>query len=484
MQLRVSVIKGVKWSSVSQLGRQIIQYSTTLFLASVLSSKDFGLMAMSMVIIGFVEVFKDLGTGSAIIQIKEARSDLISSLFWVNVCFGFILATVVFLLAPFIASFFSNTSIKDLLRVLAITFFISSLSIVNKSVLEKNLQFDKLAKAELFAVLVGAVTAVIFAVNNYGVWSLVFQTIASSIMLAVSLWIYTSWKPQLIINLNEVKSVAGFSANLVGYNIFNYFIRNLDYILIGKFLGDQVLGHYYLVYKIMLYPVQNITAVISRVMFPVYSKLQSEISKFNIAYIQSAGIISLITFPLMFGLFAVSDSFVNVFFLDNWDVSLLGTLLMILAPIGLVQSVCATTGPVYMAMGRTDWLFRWGIFSGLFVGIGFVVGLNWGVTGVALSYLFSTIILIYPCFAFPFKLIKLKFIKFIRVFHGSFISSVIMAIVIIISDKLFLYDLEYPLIFILSISLGALTYIILNFLINQNQLIEFFKLLKIKRSEF
>lgn len=482
MKLGALVLSGIKWSSVSQVGKQIIQYGTTLFLASVLPSEDFGLLAMAMVIVGFAEVFKDLGTGSAIIQRENIDDNLISSLFWLNISFGILLSLVIIVLSPFIATFFSNASVTSVLRVLSITFFVSSISIVSKSILERKLEFAKLAKAELLSVSAGALTAIFLAINDFGVWSLVFQTLVSSSVLSVSLLILSEFKPKYHFSLLQVKSVAKFSGNLIGYNVFNYFVRNLDYILIGKFLGEQALGHYYLIYKIMLYPVQNITAVISRVMFPVYSKLQSELSKFRNAFIQSAGTIALITFPLMLGIFAVSESFVHLFFSDKWDMNLLIMLLRILAPIGLVQSICATTGPVYLAVGKTDWLFKWGIFTGLFIGTGFLIGLNWGVVGVAVSYLVTTILLLYPCFAIPFKLIDLHFWSFLKVFKGSFFSSVIMAVIIIILNQVWFATFSFSIIFLLSVLSGAIIYILLNFLINRTQLTELFSLLKNQRA--
>jgi PST family polysaccharide transporter len=478
MKLGALVLKGLKWSTVSQVGKQIIQYGTTLFLASVLPSEDFGLIAMAMVIVGFVEVFKDLGTGSAIIQKEKVENTLLSSIFWVNILFGITLSLLIFLFSPFIASFFSNSSVTKVLSVLSVTFFISSISIVSKSVLERNLEFDKLAKAELLSVIVGAITAVVLAINNFGVWSLVFQTIVSSTTLSILLLLLSQWKPVFKLNVIQIKSVAKYSGNLIGYNVFNYFVRNLDYILIGKFIGDQALGHYYLIYKIMLYPVQNISAVISRVMFPVYSKLQNDLSKFKTVYMQSSSAIALITFPLMLGIFAVSESFVNLFFPDKWDLNLLILLLKILAPIGLVQSICATTGPIYLAVGKTDWLFRWGILTGLFVGTGFFIGLTWGVEGVAVSYLITTLILVYPCFAIPFRLIDLKFIVYLKVFKGSFFSSLIMAGLVIFLNLFLFSNFGFALNFLSSIITGVIIYILLNFIFNRNQLLEMFSLIK------
>jgi len=425
MALLSSAILSVKWSSISQIARQALQILTTIILAKTLSPSDFGLMSMAMVVIGFLNIFRDLGTSSAIIQRHDLSEKLLSSIFWVNVVFGTVVTLVVYLFAPMVASFYNEMRLTFVLKLLSASFLISSIGITQQALLERKLEFTKLAKVEIAATLFGAVVGITLAFSGAGVWSLVFQALSTALVSTILLFLFfSSWHPALLFDFTEIRKVARFSLNLSGFNITNYVVRNADYLLIGKFLGAQELGYYSLAYRIMLYPLQNVTAVISRVMFPVYSRIREDNNKFRSAYLDVAGIIALITFPMMLGMMGVSDYFVVVFFGEKWRV--VSLLLIIFSPVGLLQSIEATTGAIYLVQNRTDWMFRWGIGTGLFTVVCFVVGLRWGIVGVALSYLVATLIGTYPCFRIPFTLIDLKVSDLIKKLWKPFFCSLLM----------------------------------------------------------
>src|SRR5688572_28906613 len=181
--------------------------------------------------------------------------------------------------------------------------------------------------------------------------------------------------------MDEFRPVVRFSLNLTGFNILNFFARNADNVLIGRYLGKESLGYYDLAYKLMLFPLQGISAILGGVMFPVYARLQSEPIVFRRAYLAVAGAIGIVSFPLMFGLFAVNELAVSVLFGAEW--APVAVLLAIFAPIGALQSIGTTVGSIYQATGRTDLLLRWGIGSSLLIVTAIVIGLQWGIVGVA-----------------------------------------------------------------------------------------------------
>ena len=478
MKLSKLAASGIKWTSVSQVSKQIIQYVTTIILASLLDPTDFGLIVIAMVVIGFLEIFKDLGTSAAIIHSNETSNELLSSIFYANVFFGLLISVLILLFSSIIGDFYNNNNLIPVLNVLAISFFISSISIVQKSILEKDLKFGRISIIELFSACIGAATGIVFALSGYGVWSLVFQSILNNFLISILFWIYCKWRPSLLFRIRSFTSIIKYSSNLIGYNILNYLVRNVDYILIGKFLGDKELGHYYIAYKIMLYPVSNISSVISRVMFPVYSKVKFDLSRFRTIYTKVGNTIALITFPLMFGLFSISNPFANLFFANNWESGLIGKLLMILAPVGLIQSVASTTGSIYQATGRTDLMFRWGIVSGVIYVGGFVIGVNYGVTGVAISYLVSTLILLFPVFAIPFKIIDLRIKYFGSSFIRIFIASIIMIGLIYLVRASNFFNTDNIFQFVVFILIAFLGYSMTIMLIYRKHIFEILTILK------
>ncbi|NJL58329.1 MAG: oligosaccharide flippase family protein [Desulfobacteraceae bacterium] len=216
---------------------------------------------------------------------------------------------VVFLCSPLIAHLYHEPKIIPLLKLFSLTFLISGLSILQQAILQRDLAFDKLAQIEIIATLFASMVGIGSAVAGYGAFSLVYQSLALATVMTILLWRESNWRPILIFNLAEVKAISSYSLNLTGFGIFNYFIRNADNLIIGRYLGAQNLGYYDLAYRLMLYPL-SISGVIGRVMFSVYAQIQDDDAKFRRIYLKVASSIALITFPMMLGLMVIAEPFV------------------------------------------------------------------------------------------------------------------------------------------------------------------------------
>ena len=468
--LQRSAVSGFKWSSISQFGKQGLQLLTIVILAHLLKPADFGLVSMATLVTGFGALFKDLGTAAYVIQRKNISEELLSSIYWVNVSFGLFVTTTIYLLSPLVANFFQEERVAPLLQALSITFFLSGLSIVQQAFLERELAFRKLATIEILSAFIGSFVGIFSAVLGFGAWSLVFQTLATALVTTILLWTVSSWRPKLFFHWKEVKAVSSYSLNLTGFNIFNYFARNTDYLLIGKFLGARNLGYYTLAYQIMLYPLQSISSVIGRVMFPVYSTIQDDIARFRNVYLKVTGAIALVTFPMMFGLWALVEPFVLTVFGLHWQPVIL--LLMILAPVGMIQSVGSSVGAIYLAKGRTDWLFRWGVITGILFIFAFVVGLQWGIVGVAATYAFASFILAYPNFAIPFRLIDLPMRNFGNVLWRPLAACLVMLSGILALKFLLPPDMAGKWVLAFLVPVGSLIYLATIWWVNRDQILE------------
>ncbi|MEW5799923.1 MAG: lipopolysaccharide biosynthesis protein, partial [Bacteroidota bacterium] len=298
MNLRSIAITGVTWTAISQFSRLGIQLVTTLILARLLQPADFGLLGMALVIIGFVNVFKDLGTSSAIIQKKEVSQQLLSSIFWFNVLFGILMSIIILLLAPLVAEIFKEERLVPIVRVFVISFFATTLLSVQQALLEKKMNFRRLALLEITAAVMGAVVGISIALSGGGVWSLVFQTVSMTSVLCLMLWSQNlRWIPSFHFTLSDVNTIRSFSANLTGFTLLNYFLRNADSLIIGRYLGATELGLYNFAFKVIIQPVQNLTSVLSRAMFPLYSTIADDHSIFRRAYIKITATIAFFTLP-------------------------------------------------------------------------------------------------------------------------------------------------------------------------------------------
>ncbi|MBP2677046.1 MAG: rane protein involved in the export of O-antigen and teichoic acid, partial [Deltaproteobacteria bacterium] len=409
--LRRSAAFGLQWSTASQFFRQGVQVLTTILLARLLSPSDFGLVSMAAVVIAFVQVFGDLGTASAVIQRKHVSRDFLSSIFWGNVLFGIVVTAVVAALAPLAAAFFGDPRVASILQVLSLGFLAGGLGSVQKAVMERDLAFRRLAYLETAATAAGAVVGIWLALSGAGVWSLAWQSVATAAATTALFWFGTRWRPGWIFRWPEVRSVSSYSLHLTGFNVLNYFARNADYILIGRFLGAVPLGYYTLAYRIMFYPLQNISTVVGRVALPLFSRIQEDDGAFRSGYVKANCGIALAVVPMMLGLWALAEPAVLLLFGPRWAPVV--PLVLILAPIGMLQSVGSTVGTIYQVKGRTDLMLRWGIGAGALAVFSFAVGLRWGVVGVAASYAVASLLLAYPNFAIPFRLIGLGMGEFL-----------------------------------------------------------------------
>jgi O-antigen/teichoic acid export membrane protein len=455
--------RGVKWSAVSQIGRQLVQFLTTAILARLLSPEDYGLLGMALVITGFISIFKDLGTSSALVQRKDLTSVLTSSIFWTNVVLGLGIALLLFFGAPLGSLVYNEPRLVDLFRVLAFGFLFSSFGVVPQALLMRRMEFNKIAFTELTSNVVGAACGIGMALLGAGVWSLVSQTLMTSLLATMLLLFIAKWRPLGTFDWNEIRSIAGYSLNLSGYTTFNYFFRNADNFLIGIFLGAVPLGFYGMAYQLMLYANQSITGVVSRVLFPALSQIQDDNARLGRAYLKTCELIALVTFPLMLGLMVVAEPFVTVLFGAKWLPIV--PLVIIFAPIGMLQSIGGTTGLIYTAKGRTDLMFRWGIIAGVAYVTAFALGVRWGTLGVAVGFASVSLTLLVPNYAIPFRLVGLRLVDLWITLRPLLGATILMCIAVLALLQLLtaVGIAAAWLKLILSVAFGAMAYLSLLF---------------------
>jgi len=233
----------------------------------------------------------------------------------------------------------------------------------------------------------------------------------------------------------QFRHLWGFSGNLASFQVMNYFARNADTMLIGRFLGATDLAWYNMGYKLMLFPLTNLSAVIFRSLFPVFSRKQDDIASFGALYLKATGAIALITAPLMAGVWVLRKPFVEVFFGEKWLP--VADVLAWLAPIGFMQSVLSTVGLIYLGVGRTRTMMRWGVFASTLTLAGLVIGLQWGYLGVARSYAMVNLLLFYPGFAIPLRLLGLNFMDLLKTIAPKLLIALLMAALVGAVDQVF-----------------------------------------------
>ena len=373
---------GVAWSAGSKFAMQILQFGTTVVLARLLTPSDYGLVAIVLAFSGFAALFTDLGLGAAVIHRKDPDQVTLTTAFWLNALSGFALTGIFCALAYPLSRLYGEPRLVWLIVVSSFAFSLS-MSTVHLALLERTMAFARIARVEFSAVLAYAVVAVVAAFAGAGPYSLVAGSLVQTSLTTILMWRSVRWKPSMAFSLSALRALWAFSGHLFGFNVLNYWSRNSDNLLVGKFLGPATLGAYARAYNLMMLPVQQVTGVVGRVLFPAYTRLRDDEDRLRAAYMRSVRVLAGISAPLSVGLAACATPFVAVVYGSRW--THVAPVLALLALSGPAQVISGTLGSLYQALGLTAVQLRRGIWATLVTVCAIVVGLHWGIMGVAVA---------------------------------------------------------------------------------------------------
>ena len=360
-----SVFSGARWTSVGNVATQAIRFGVAIILARLLSPNDFGLLAMALVVMNFLDVFKTLGTRTALIQAKEISDELLSSVFFLNGSIGLLIFVGLFFFSPVIGWIYQEPRVSQIIGVMGSIFLITSFDAVPLALLHRQMCFRTIVGVELSGSITYGLVAILLAFAGWKVWALVFGSIARSFMQTILSFIFSEWRPMFFFRWSEIGRIRRFSSFLTLDQTLRYFVQNSDTFIIGRFLGSVSLGFYDLAYRLFRYPVSSISGSLRRVLLPAFSKKQDDNNILRDKFVRACDSISLITFPMMVGICVLAAPFVNTILGQKWEASI--PLIMILSPAGTLFSISSVTGIIYTTKGRTDLLFYWNLFSSTFI---------------------------------------------------------------------------------------------------------------------
>jgi len=460
MSLTQKTARGILWNGSSMFLMTMVNFVITAVLAHILFPAAFGLMGMVMIVINFALIWTDLGVADAVIQKQDLSSEQLSTFFYLNVGMGFCLSAICYFSSGFIASFFSRDELVSLLKVASLSFVITSFGQLFRTMLQKQLEFRKLFKIDLLSTVVYGVSSLLFAWKGFGVWSMVYGLLLKQLIVSVFSWLgaHQSVPVKFYFQFESIKGMFAFGMFVFGERIINYFNRNLDYIIIGRFLGADALGFYSLAYNLMFLPVSRISHAITTVTFPAFSKRQSDNVKLRENYLKVIRYIAFVTFPVMAGLLAVAPTFMLVVYGPKWGPSVL--VLQILCFTGAIQSIVTTVGSLQYAKGRSDIGFKWSCFSVCVNAIAFTVGVRWGIAGVATLYAIASIILEPLIQGITNRLIDLKWKPFLAELRKPFIGSLLMVAGMFTLEAFFFtgHEMTATIRLISSVMIGVILY--------------------------
>ena len=463
--------KSIFWRMSGNIGVSVLRFMGTAVLARILSPEEFGIIGIALLFTGIVRLFGNLGMGQALVQRKKIDQEYLSTAFWTSVLVGSCLSLIGVFSASMAAEFFNELAVWAVIMWLSLNFFFSSLSSIHVVLLTRDLKFDVMAKIEIWTTVIRIAFILTCALLGMGFWSIVIGIIMERIIRTLSIIRLVKWNPSLQFNTEKFKHLFSFGRNIYGQMFVNYFNNSMDYFVTGKFLGTANLAFYQFAFNVPHLVLSHITESVNSVVFPLYSKVQNDKERTSRGYLKTVKFVSMITFPLMVGLFFTADDFIRTAYGQKW----LGAVLpmKILCFSGALRSIFEINYALLKSQARADLGFKWNLIMLPVTITAIVIASRWGIVGIAMAMaslsVFSIIIV-----KIGLRLIKTSLSKYLMTLMPATVNSLIMLVILSLASRTFHIDtLPSWMSLIINILLGALIYFASAKFFLKNDLAEF-----------
>jgi teichuronic acid exporter len=423
--------KAAVWAVLDKWVTRVVTTIVFIILARLLTPHEFGMVALALVVRNFLSVFIDQGFTESIVQTPELGRRYADTAFWTAIATGSLLALVTIGLAPVIArEVLGDASVAPLLQVLAVSLMLTAMSSTQSALLQRDLAFRELAIRRVMAQLVAGVAAVVAAFLGAGAWSIVIQTILQGAIGAAILWRYSDWRPALQFHLATFRSLSVFGISMVGIDILIVVQQQADNFLVGRSLGVAALGIYALAFRFYFVVVDVTMSSMSSVALSTFARIQRDLAATRRVFFSATRLTTLVALPIFAGMTVVAPEMISVLVGDRWDAA--APVLRALCPSGLILCLTYLDRSLIVALGRPRLALGVTAFGVALRLVGYIVGVQFGVVGVAVGLSVTSIIY------WPFRLMVLRrlagmsFGLYARQFSSAAIATSVMVLAVLL----------------------------------------------------
>jgi PST family polysaccharide transporter len=399
--LKTRSVRGGATTMVAQGLTYVIDLAGLVVLARLLAPQDFGLLAMVTAVMGFLAMFKDAGLPTATLQRATIDEHQVSALFWINAALSLVLAILVAAISGPVAWFYGDARLQSIMLVLGVSFVFMGLEAQHAALLRRRMRFGALAWSRTLAQASGTAAAVAAAWAGFGYWALVVRGLVTPLVSMLAVWMAMPWLPGAPWKARGARSLVQFGGYVTAFSAVNHLGRNLDDILIGRFFGGAALGLYSKAYALLLMPINMINGPISGVALPALCRLRDDPARLRHYYARALTMVVTLSMPVVTCLAALTTPFVAVVLGERWTE--VGELFRILAIPAFVGTFNVASGWVFVAMGRVREQLIAGTVNSSVNAVAIVIGLSWGVEGVAWALATTSILKRLPTLAYCYR---------------------------------------------------------------------------------
>jgi teichuronic acid exporter len=429
------LIKGIFWDFTDKFLNQGITFIVSIFLARILAPEDFGLVGMVMVFVSFSQVFMDIGFSTALIQKQEVSEEQFSTVFYLNIILGLALTCLFFVLSDIIAAFYDHAQISALIKGVSVLFLINSLSIVQNTKYLKAINLKPLAIFRGIAVIISGAVGILMAYNEYGVWSLIAQSIVNALIFTILIWFGSKWRPILYFNLHCIKDLWSYGSRIFLPNLLEVIFSRLDVLIIGKLFNPTSLGYYTRAQSLNSLVIHYSSGSIMKVFFPAISKYQNDSAKVKEIYLIVLAIVAFAALGLLSVLFVSSESIIVILFGNKWLQSVDYFKILVLG--GFAYPLSSVMVNIISGLGNSKAYLRLDLIKKFILLAVFIIGFQIGIMAFLYGLLVFSTLAVVINMHFVSKEIKISVLDQIKLVLPYFVASLIACLVgIVVSNSL------------------------------------------------
>jgi PST family polysaccharide transporter len=472
----VGIARSVRWTGVSKAVGQLATAATTLIIARWILREDFGLFALAIAYVSFVDIFIDLGFVAALIQRQNIDQNQLSSCFWLLCGTSATLFLVGETLAPaLISGIFSDARLTLVIQIVSIAFLVVPTTVVCSGLLSRQLRFESLAKAEIASGLFRCLVTLGLAYRGFGVMSLVFGFLADRLLLSGLLFLVTGWRPSLVWRGDTIREIAAFGSQVLASRLLWYMYSKLDTLIIGRLLGLEVLGLYSMAAQLASAFYQFVSSAYYRIAFPVLSQLQFSPS-LGTQFLKFSRYLTIVALPVFVGIAATSHDIVAVLLDPRW-ISIV-TPLQVLAVVAAVQTMSGLLGQATNAVGKPRLSTMINLVSVPLFASGFYLGaLMWGMNGVLGAWLVLMPIRFLVIAALTCRIVQVPLKEYVAANSGPFVAVMVMS-GFVTATAMLLSDWSPLLRLLALVMVGSASYVGMSLLLYRESLLALLAMLR------
>jgi O-antigen/teichoic acid export membrane protein len=389
--LKQRTIRGSFAKLCAQGANFFLRVGSVMILARILDPKDFGLVGMVTAVTGVLSLFRDFGLSTATVQRDNITDEQISTLFWINLSVGALLAIFSLAIAPVVAGFYHEPRLFAVTAVLATGLFFNAAGVQHSAILQRQMRFTVLSLIDIISLVVSTVVGIGMAIRGYGYWALVIMAILIPFVSTVGVWLATAWIPSRPRLHAEVRSMMRFGGAVTLNSLLIYVATNFEKVLLGRFWGADAIGIYGRAYQLINIPIENLNSTASGVAFAALSRLQEDHARFKSYFLKGYSLVLALTLPITTACALFAHDMIFGFLGPKWHDAV--PIFRLLAPTILVFAIVNPMAWLLCSLGKVGRLLKMAVVLTPSMVAGYFVGLPYGPKGVAFAY--STLMLLW-----------------------------------------------------------------------------------------